>query len=47
MEYEQKYLSKLHSDGKLTKKGLLDFYSLEEVKGKSKQIENDLIKALE
>jgi hypothetical protein len=42
MEFNQKYLGKFLSDGKLTKKDLLEFYSGEEVKEKYKQIENEL-----
>ena len=42
MEFNQKYLGKFLSDGKLTKKDLLDFYSGEEVKEKYKQIGNEL-----
>ncbi|MBU2492389.1 MAG: hypothetical protein KJ571_07150 [Bacteroidetes bacterium] len=42
MEFNQKYLTKFLSDGKLTKKDLLDFYSGEEVKEKYKLIETEL-----
>lgn len=47
IEFNQKYLTKFLSDGKLTKKDLLDFYSGEEVKEKFKQIENELTKSFE
>ena len=47
IDFNQKYLTKFLSDGKLTKKDLLDFYSGEEVKEKFKQIENELTKSLE
>ncbi len=46
MEFNQKYLTKYLSDGKLTKKDLLDFYNGEEVKEKFKQIEIDLTNSL-
>jgi len=42
MEFNQKYLSKFLSDGKLTKKDLLDFYSGEEVKEKYKSLEKHI-----
>ncbi len=42
MEFNQKYLGKFLSDGKLTKKDLLDFYSGEEVKDKFKELSNDI-----
>ena len=47
IEFNQKYLTKFLSDGKLTKKDFLDFYTGEEVKDKFKQIENVLTKSLE
>jgi len=42
MEFNQKYLAKFLSDGKLTKKDLLDFYSGEEVKDKYKSLEKHI-----
>lgn len=42
MDFNQKYLSKFLSDGKLTKKDLLDFYSGEEIKDKFKLIESQI-----
>jgi len=42
MEFNQKYLAKFLSDGKLTKKDLLDFYSGEEVKEKYKSLEKHI-----
>ncbi len=42
MEFNQKYLGKFLSDGKLTKKDLLDFYSGEEVKEKYKSLEKHI-----
>ena len=42
MEFNQKYLTKFLSDGKLTKKDLLDFYSGEEVKDKYKSLEKHI-----
>jgi len=42
MEFNQKYLTKFLSDGKLTRKDLLDFYSGEEVKEKYKSLEKHI-----
>ena len=42
MEFNQKYLGKFLSDGKLTKKDLLEFYSGEEVKEKYKSLEKQI-----
>jgi len=42
MEFNQKYLVKFLTDGKLTKKDLLDFYSGEEVKEKFKSLEKHI-----
>lgn len=42
MDFNQKYLSKFLSDGKLTKKDLLEFYSGEDVKEKYKVLENTI-----
>lgn len=42
MEFNQEYLRKFLSDGTLTKKDLLDFYSADDVKDKYKLIEKDI-----
>jgi hypothetical protein len=44
MEFNQKYLIKFLTEGKLTKIELLEFYNGEEVKEKFKQIENEISK---
>lgn len=44
MEFNQQYLSKFLSDGKLTKEDMLDFYMGEEVKERFKAIEKDINK---
>jgi hypothetical protein len=43
IEFNQKYLGKFLSDGKLTKKDLLDFYNGEEIKEKFKQKEEEIM----
>lgn len=47
IEFNQKYLTKFLSDGKLTKKDLLDFYNGEEVKDKFKQLESEINKSID
>ncbi len=43
MEFNQQYLSKFLTDGKLTKKDLLDYYMGEEIKDKYKLIEKTIM----
>ncbi|MCB9790098.1 hypothetical protein H6763_00980 [Candidatus Nomurabacteria bacterium] len=43
MQFNQEYLEKFLSDGKLSDKDLLDFYSGEEVKEKYKAIESEIL----
>jgi len=45
MEFNQQYLSKFITDGKLTKKDLLDYYMGEEIKDKYKLIEKTIEEA--
>ena len=42
MEFNQEYLRKFLTDGTLTKKDLLDYYSAEEIKDKYKLIEKEI-----
>ena len=42
MEFNQEYLRKFLTDGTLTKKDLLDYYSGEEIKDKYKLIEKEI-----
>jgi hypothetical protein len=42
MEFNQEYLKKFLSDGTLTKKDLLDFYTGEDIKDKFRLIEKDI-----
>lgn len=42
MEFNQQYLTKFNTDGRLNKKDLLDFYMGEEIKDKYKLLEKDI-----
>jgi hypothetical protein len=42
MEFNREYLKKFLTDGKLSKKDLLDFYSGEDVKDKYRLIEKEI-----
>ena len=43
MEFNQLYLQKFLTDGKLNEKDLLEFYTAEDIKEKFKAIEGELI----